>query len=273
MRDKFNKLVVYLALIIGSITVLFPFFWMISTSLKTKSESLAVPPSLLPEVLQFSNYPEALEAASFGIYFINSVVVAIISTILVLITTTFAAYAFSKFDFKYKNVLFSFLLATLMIPGELLVITNFSTIANLGLIDTRIAIFLPYIASTFYIYMVSQFYMQVPHELYLAAKVDGASDFRYLTKILIPISKPILITVAMLNVIASWNSYLWPMLVTNTNSIRTLPVGLKAFTSEGGTDFHLLMAATTIVIIPMVILFILSRKYIVSGLTKGAVKG
>lgn len=273
MREKLNRFVVYLALIIGSITVLFPFFWMISTSLKTKSEALAVPPSILPDVLQFSNYPEALSSASFGIYFVNSVIVALCSTVLVLLTTIFAAYAFSKYDFKYKNVLFSFLLATLMIPGELLVITNFSTIANLGLIDTRIAIFLPYIASTFYIYMVSQFYLQVPHELYLAAKVDGASDFKYLTKILVPISKPILITVAMLNIIASWNSYLWPMLVTNTNAKRTLPVGLKVFTSEGGTDFHLLMAATTIIIIPMVLLFIVTRKYIVSGLTKGAVKG
>ncbi len=273
MRKKINHTFVYIALIIGSLTVLFPFFWMISTSLKTKSESLAVPPSLLPDALQFSNYPEALSNASFGIYFLNSFIVAVVSTILVLITTILAAYAFSKFDFKFKSVLFPLLLATLMIPGELLVITNFSTIANLKLIDTRIAIFLPYIASTFYIYMVSQFYLQVPHELYLAAKVDGATDFRYLTKILVPISKPILITVAMLNVIGSWNSYLWPMLVTNTNLKRTLPVGLKTFTTEGGTDFHLLMAATTIVIIPMIILFIASRKYIVSGLTSGAVKG
>lgn len=273
MRHFISRFITYFVLIIGSITVLFPFFWMISTSLKTQSESLAVPPTLFPETLQWANYPQALSEASFGIYFVNSVIVAIVSTILVLITSILAGYAFSKFEFKGKNFIFSFLLATLMIPGELLVITNFQTVADLGLIDTRIAIFLPYMASTFYIYMVTQFFMQVPHELYLAAKVDGSSDFMYLKNILIPISKPILITVVMLNTIASWNSYLWPLLVTNTNIKRTLPVGLKAFTSEGGTEFQLLMAATTIVIIPMVVLFILTRKYVVSGLTKGAVKG
>ncbi len=267
------KIFAYVILFLGAITVLFPFFWMVSTSLKTLAESIANPPVWIPEDLQFNNYPQALSKASFGIYFMNSAAVAIGSTILVVITTTLAAYMFSMFDFKGKKILFSILMATLMVPGEMLIITNFDTIANLGLMDTRVAIGLPYIASVFYIYMVSQFFMQVPRELYLAAKVDGTNDLRYLFKILIPIAKPAIITISILNIIGSWNSFMWPMLVTNSSDKRTLPVALTVFSGEGGTNFALLMAATSIVVLPMIILFIATRKYVVTGLTNGAVKG
>jgi multiple sugar transport system permease protein len=270
---KKSHIIAYIFLSLGAITILFPFIWMILTSLKTISEALAVPPVIVPESLQYSNYPEALNRASFSTYFLNSIIVALSSTFFILITTILGAYVVAMFDFKGKNFLSGILIITLMIPGEILLITNFQTIGFLGLMDTKVAIFLPFTASVFYIYLVSRFFMSVPKELYLASKVDGCSDLKYLFKILIPTSKPIIVTITILNVIGSWNSYLWPMLVTNSEVNRTLPVGLVKFTSESGVEFHLLMAATTIIIIPMIILFILTRKYVIGGLTSGAVKG
>lgn len=268
-----SKLFAYIVLIFGGIVVVFPFFWMVMTSLKTLPETMQSIQTMFPETPQFGNYVEAFNMAPFITYFKNSVAVAILSTIGVLFTTILAAFAFSKYDFKGKNVIFSIFIATLMVPGELLVITNFQTVVNIGIYDTWLALFVPYLGSIFYIFLVQQFFVAIPNELYLTSKVDGCSDFRYLFKILVPISKPILITVAMLNIIASWNAFLWPLLVTSDVSSRTLPIGLMQFTTDAGTQFNLLMAASTMIIIPMVLLFILSRKYIVSGLTSGAIKG
>lgn len=272
-RNYLQLTIVIILLIIGSLTVLFPFFWMLSTSLKSLEEAIAVPPIFLPSQFLFSNYAEALKQAPYITYTINSILVALATTVLVLITSTLGAFVLAKFDFPAKRLIFSLMLATLMIPGEMLIITNFSTISTLGLMDTKAALVVPYMSSTFYIYMITQFFSTVPHELYLAAKVDGCSDLRFLRKILVPISKPILITVALLNIIGSWNAYLWPSLVTNSVANRTLPFGLMVYSSEAGSDFQLLMAATTVVIVPMLILFIVSRKFIISGLTKGAIKG
>ncbi|MGL5020786.1 MAG: carbohydrate ABC transporter permease [Mycoplasmatales bacterium] len=272
-QEQFNRFFAYLILIIGGLIVLFPFVWMILTSLKTLDEAMASEPNFFPKIFMFSNYKEAFEMAPFSIYFINSVMVAVLSTICVLFTTILAAFAFSKYDFKGKKIIFTIFIATLMIPGELLIITNFKTITTLGLYDSWFALFFPYIGSIFYIFLVQQFFISIPHELYLTSKVDGCSDFRYLFKILVPISRPILITVSMLNIIASWNAFLWPLLVTSTKEARTLPIGLVQFTTEAGSQFHLLMAASTMIIIPMIVLFIISRKYIVSGLTSGSIKG
>lgn len=271
--DKFKKIVIYIVLIIFAVITLFPFVWMILTSLKTLPETMQMPPSIFPAIPQFGNYHEALTRAPFAIYFFNSLVVALLSTAFLILITVISAFGFAKFDFKGKELIFTILLATLMIPGEMLIMTNFNTIANLGLYDTRVALFLPYLASIFYIFLVRQFFMTIPHELYLSAKVDGSTDFQFLYKILIPISKPVLITVAMLNIVASWNSYLWPLIITNSVDKRTLPIGLMQFTTDAGTEFNLLMAASTMIIVPIIILFILSRKYIVAGLTKGSVKG
>ncbi len=271
--DKFKKTIIYIVLIIFAIITLFPFVWMILTSLKTLPETMQMPPQVFPETLQFSNYPEALSRAPFATYFMNSVIVAFASTFFLLIITVISAFGFAKFDFKGKEIIFTILLATLMIPGEMLIMTNFNTMAQIGLYDTRVALLLPYLSSIFYIFLVRQFFMTIPHELYLSAKIDGSSDFQFLYKIIVPISKPVLITVAMLNIVASWNSYLWPLIITNSVDKRTLPIGLMQFTTDAGTEFNLLMAASTIIIVPIIVLFIISRKYIVAGLTKGSVKG
>ncbi len=271
--DKLKKVAVYSFLILGAVITLFPFVWMILTSLKSLPETMLMPPQVFPEKLLFSNYGEALSRAPFAIYFFNSTIVAILSTAFMLIITILGGFAFAKYDFKGKGLIFTILLTTLMVPGEMLIITNFNTIAKLGLYDSRIAIFLPYLASIFYIFLVRQFFMTIPHELYLSAKVDGSSDLQFLFKILVPIAKPVLMTVAMLNIVASWNSYLWPLVITNSVDKRTLPIGLMQFTTDAGTEFNLLMAASTIIILPIIILFICSRKYIVAGLTRGSVKG
>lgn len=271
--NKIQKFSIYTVLIIFALITLFPFIWMILTSLKTLPETMQMPPAVFPETFQFGNYAEALSRAPFVTYFFNSLIVALLSTAFLLVVTIVSAFGFAKFDFKGKEIIFTILLATLMIPGEMLIMTNFNTISKLGLYDTRVALFLPYLASIFYIFLVRQFFMTIPHELYLSAKVDGSSDFQFLYKILVPISKPVLITVAMLNIVASWNSYLWPLIITNSVNKRTLPIGLMQFTTDAGTEFNLLMAASTIIIIPIIILFIISRKYIVAGLTKGSVKG
>ncbi|WOO87647.1 carbohydrate ABC transporter permease [Mollicutes bacterium LVI A0039] len=271
--DKLKKVLLYSFLIVVAMVTLFPFVWMLLTSLKTLPETMQMPPKIFPEQLMFSNYITALNKAPFATYFFNSVFTALASTTLLLIVTITSGFAFAKYDFKGKNLIFTILLTTLMIPGEMLIITNFDTIAKLGLYDTRVALFLPYLSSIFYIFLIRQFFMTVPHELYLSAKVDGSSDLQFLLKILIPISKPVIITVSMLNIVASWNSYLWPLIITNSVEKRTLPIGLMQFTTDAGTEYNLLMAASTIIIIPIIILFIVSRKYIVAGLTKGSVKG
>ena len=273
MKQKISKVLVYIVLVIGAFIVLFPFFWMIMTSLKTLPETMQVPPKILPNEFMWNNYQKASEMAPFGRYFLNSIFVSSMSTIFVLITTILAAFSFSKYEFKGKNFIFTVLLATLMIPGDVLLVTNFATINALGLYDTSIAMFLPFIGSIFYIFLVRQFFISIPNELYLTSKVDGCSDFRYLMKILIPVSKPILITVGLLNTIVSWNSFMWPLLVTSSVETRTLPIGLLQFTTDAGTQYNLLMAASAMIILPMVILFLVSRKYIVSGLTAGAIKG
>ncbi len=273
MSTKFKHTMIYVFLIGFAGLVLFPFVWMVLSSFKTISEIQAVPPQVLPETFQWSNYPEALQKFNFIAYFFNSVVVALVSTIFVLIINSLGAFAFVKYDFKGKSILLTLLIATMMVPGEMLIITNFKTVSSLGLADTRIALFLPYMMSVFYLFLLKQFFEQVPHQLYLAAKVDGDSDVKFFFKILLPVAKPALITVAILNIISSWNAYLWPILIISSDAKRTLPIGLTQFTSEAGSEVQLLLAAAVVTIIPLILLFILTRKYVIGGLTKGAVKG
>ncbi len=273
MSDKIKHTFIYIILLTFAFLVLFPFVWMILSSFKTISEIQSVPPTIIPADFQWSNYPEALSKFNFGTYFFNSVIVACLSTVFVLLVNSLGAFAFVKYDFKYKSVLLTLLIATMMVPGEMLIITNFGTISNLGLANTRVALFLPYMVSVFYLFLLKQFFEQVPHQLYLAAKVDGDSDIKFFFKILLPVAKPALITVAILNVISSWNAYLWPILIISDDAKRTLPIGLTQFTSEAGSDVQLLLAASVVTIIPLILLFIVTRKYVIGGLTKGAIKG
>lgn len=267
------QMIAYIILIIGSVSMLLPFFWMISTSLKTPAEALAQPPVWIPAVPQFSNYAQALAVAPFGRYFLNSVFITTISTLGELLFTILAAFAFSKMTFYGKNVLFTILIATMMVPFELLMIPNYLTLSRFNLINTYAAMIIPFLASVFSVFMLKQNFEAIPNELYYAAKVDGCSDFKFLWQVMVPLSKSAVVAVTILKIIGSWNAFLWPLIVTNETQLRPLPVGLQAFTTEAGTYFELLMAAATIVVLPMIIVYLFLQKYIIMGISNTGVKG
>lgn len=262
----------YVILIFGALFTLMPFLWMIISSLKTPAEIIAIPPTLLPSSPQWSNYTEAWSAAPFPRYFLNTIIVTIFSTIGVLATAILSAFAFSRLNFPGKKLVFSLFLATLMIPGEMLIITNFITITKLKWIDTYLAMIVPYMSNVFYIYLLTQFFSQVPDSLYLAAKVDKCSDFKFMMKIMVPMNKSAITTIAILNIIGCWNSFLWPLLVTNDKNMRVISNGLVRFQTEAGSDYQLIMAASTIMVMPIVIVYLFLRKYIIEGVTQSGLK-
>ncbi|WP_233570046.1 carbohydrate ABC transporter permease [Aerococcus agrisoli] len=274
-KAKFTsgQLISFILLAIGALSMLLPFFWMVSTSLKTTGETLAIPPVWLPEDFKWENYQTALSMAPFGRYFINSLIITLSSTFGEVVTSILAAFAFAKLQFFGKNILFTVLIATMMVPFELLMIPNYLTLSKLGMIDTYWAMIVPFLASVFSVFMLKQNFEAVPKQLYYAAKVDGASDWRFLWQILVPMSKSSIVTVIILKMIGSWNSFMWPLMVTNETSLRPLPVGLQAFTTEAGTYFALLMAAATIVILPMIIVYLFLQKYIIKGISNTGIKG
>ncbi|HCT98343.1 ABC transporter permease subunit [Carnobacterium sp. PL17GRE32] len=253
--------------------MILPFFWMVSTSIKTTGETLAIPPVWLPENWQWSNYETALTMAPFDQYFINSVIITLSSTIGEVITSILAAFAFSKLQFFGKNILFTILISTMMVPFELLMIPTYLTLSKMGMINSYWAMIIPFLASVFSVFLLKQNFEAVPKQLYYAAKVDGASDWRFLWQILVPMSKSSIVTVVILKMIGSWNSFMWPLMVTNETHLRPLPVGLQAFTTEAGTYFELLMAAATIVVLPMIIIYLFLQKYIIKGISNTGVKG
>ncbi|ERL66239.1 carbohydrate ABC transporter permease [Schleiferilactobacillus shenzhenensis] len=263
----------YLILTLGAIIMILPFFWMLSTSLKTQPETIQLPPVWIPKSLQWGNYVEAFKAAPFGRYFVNSVIVTVVTTIGQLFTSILAAFAFSKLRFWGRNLLFMIFLGTMMIPGEMLIIPNFVTLSNMHLVNTYGALILPWLASFFTVFTLRQTFNSVSDQTYYAAKIDGASDWKFLWHILVPMSKSTITAVTVLQVIGSWNSFMWPLIVTNDENMRTLPVGLQAFTTDAGTNFALLMAASTFVIIPMVVVYIFLQKYIIAGISNSGLKG
>lgn len=267
------KGIAYMLLTIGAISMLVPFIWMVSTSLKSPAEAIAMPPVWWPSTLRFENFTRAFEVAPFGRYFLNSVFITTVSTVGELFTTILAAFAFSKMKFFGKNVLFTILIATMMVPTELLMIPNFVTLSRFGLINTYAAMILPFLASVFSVFMLKQNFESVPNELYYAAKVDGSSDFNFLWTIMVPLSKSAIVAVTILKIIGSWNAFLWPLIVTNDRMLRPLPVGLQAFTTEAGTHFELLMAASAIVVAPMIVIYLFLQRYIIMGVSKAGIKG
>ncbi|MCT1797963.1 MULTISPECIES: carbohydrate ABC transporter permease [Aerococcus] len=268
-----GQIITFVLLTIGAFSMILPFFWMVSTSIKTTGETLAIPPVWLPENWQWSNYETALTMAPFDQYFINSVIITLSSTIGEVITSILAAFAFSKLQFFGKNILFTILISTMMVPFELLMIPNYLTLSKMGMINSYWAMIIPFLASVFSVFLLKQNFEAVPKQLYYAAKVDGASDWRFLWQILVPMSKSSIVTVVILKMIGSWNSFMWPLMVTNETHLRPLPVGLQAFTTEAGTYFELLMAAATIVVLPMIIIYLFLQKYIIKGISNTGVKG
>ena len=265
----------YLFLIIMALIVLFPFYWMIISSLKTEAEYRSTIPTFWPQVIQWGNYAQAFTAASLGRLFLNTAYVGIVSTILSLVITVLSAFAFARLEFKGKDLMFGALLATMMIPGELFTITNYITVNNLGWMNTFTALIVPFLVSVFYIYLLRQNFLQIPNELYLAAKVDGCSDLKYLWKVMVPLALPTLISITILKMMGAWNSYIWPKLVANDTAHTLITNGLRnAFTGASGqTNYPVQMAAVALVSAPLFLVFIFLRKYIMAGVSRSGIKG
>ncbi len=269
------QVLLYTFLILMAAVVLFPFYWMIISSLKSLDEYRMSVPTFFPRRVLFSNYATAFTTANLGRLFFNTFYVGIVSTVLSLIITILSAFAFARLEFRGKDALFAALLATMMIPGELFTITNYSTVTKLGWINTYTVLIVPFLVSVFYIYLLRQNFLQIPNELYLAAKVDGTSDFKYLIKVMIPLSLPTLISITILKMMGAWNSYIWPRLVANDAAHRLITNGLRnAFTeSTGDVNYPVQMAAVALVSAPLFLVFVFLRKYIMKGVSRSGIKG
>lgn len=274
--DKLAKIPIWLLLVFWAIVVLFPFYWMLLTSLKSygayNSEFV---PKLYAEYITFENYVKAFTAVRLSKYFLNTIVFTLATTALMLVTSIPAAYAFARMKFKGKDLVFTLFLALMMIPNELVVITNYVTITELGMRNTFSGLILPSVASVFYIYLLKESFEQVPDELYYAAKVDATSDFKYLFKVMIPVCRPTVITVSVLKVIECWNSYVWPRLVTDDEAYYLVSNGIQAIRENGfgRENIPAMMAAVVAVSLPLIVLFLIFRNKIMEGVARGGLKG
>ena len=270
-----SQTLLYAFLIIMAIIVIFPFYWMLISSVKSLAEYRRSVPTLFPETILFSNYAEAFSQANLGRLFLNTLYVGVVSTLLSLVITVLSAFAFARLEFKGRDALFAALLATMMIPGELFTITNYVTVFNFGWMKTFTVLIVPFLVSIFYIYLLRQNFLQIPNELYLAAKVDGTTDLKYLWKVMIPLSLPTLISITILKMMGAWNSYVWPRLVANDEAHRLITNGLRnAFTeSTGDVNIPVQMAAVAIVSFPLFLVFVFLRKYIMKGVSRSGIKG
>ena len=274
----------YAFLLIVAFTVLLPFYWMIISSVKSLGEYRLDPPTLFPVEFHFDNYLYAFQTVNLGRLFLNTIFVGVVSTLLSLVITILSAFAFARLEFKGKNALFAGLLATMMIPGELFTITNYQTMAQFE--DTYFILIVPFLVSVFYIYLLRQNFLQVPNELYLAAKVDGTSDFKYLWKVMIPLALPTIISITILKMMGSWNTYVWPNLVINDVDLQMITQGIRNAGFKFEIDYALgqmfqsdmvnipvQMAAVATVSLPLFVVFLCFRKYIMKGVSRSGIKG
>ena len=270
---ELKRAAIYAFLAVGALVMVFPFYWMFITAFKTSQQANQYPPSWFPARLYFDNFAIAFQKAPFARYFLNSVLVTAACVLATGATTILGAFAFSRLRFPGREVLFSLLLSLMMVPFEMLIITNYTTIVRVGLNDSLPALIVPFTSSIFYTYILRNFFLSVPDSLYYSARVDGAGNWKFLWKIMVPIAKPSLVTIMLLNALVSWNSFLWPLIVIKSTPNRTLPFGLHAFTTESGSNPELMMAASTVVVLPMILLFLFARKQIVNGVARGGIKG
>jgi len=275
-RGRLVTGVTYVLLTFWAILVLFPFYWMVLTSVKGygayNSEWI---PKLYTLAPTLENYRDAFTAVPLAGYFMNTIIFTAATTAIMLVVTVLAAFAFSRLSFRGKDLVFTGFLALMMIPNELVLITNFVTITNLDLRNTFLGLILPSVTSVFYIYLLKENFSQIPDELYYAAKVDGASDFRYLTKVMIPICRPTIITITILKVIECWNSYVWPRLITDDQAYFLVSNGIQEIRENGfgRENIPAMMAAVCVISAPLIVLFLIFRKKIMAGVKRGGIKG
>ena len=272
-----STIITYIFLTVMAVVVLIPFYWMLNTSLKSTEEIRKIIPTFFPETIMWSNYITVFDTFDFFTYLRNTLIVGVLSTLGTLITTIFAAFAFARLNFKGKDFLFSIFLGTMMIPGEMMVITNYITVSSWLKSDVGVfaAMIVPFWVSVFYIYLLRQNFKQIPNELYYASKVDGKTDWQYLWQVMVPIARPTLITIFILKLMGAWNSYVWPNLVADREDLRLITNGLRGSfsTVSGEPQYGLQMAATVLVTVPLLLLFIFFRKYIMSGVGRAGLKG
>ncbi|MBQ9765704.1 MAG: carbohydrate ABC transporter permease [Lachnospiraceae bacterium] len=276
VRKKVKNVIVYTLLSFWGLMVLFPFYWMILTSIKSYS---AYNSEYIPKFFTLSptlqNYVEAFTTVPLARYFTNTIIFTVVTTALMLLVTILAAFAFARLNFKGKNLAFTIFLSLMMIPNELVIITNYVTITNLDMRNTFAGLILPSVTSVFYIYLLKENFEQIPDQLYYAAKVDGTSDMKYLFKVLLPICKPTVITIAILKVIECWNSYVWPRLVTDDELYFLVSNGIQEIRENGfgRENIPAMMAAVVVISVPLIILFLIFRKKIMAGVSRGGTKG
>lgn len=266
----------YLVLSFWAVIVLFPFYWMVLTSIKSYgSYNAEYIPKFYATNPTAENYVDAFEKVNLASYFVNTLIFTIATTALMMMVIIFAAYAFARLKFKGKNILFAFFLSLMMIPNELVIITNFVTITNMGLRNSFLGLILPSVTSVFYIYLLKENFEAVPEELYKAAKVDGTSDLKYLFKVMIPISQPTIVTIIILKVVECWNSYVWPRLITDNPKYYLVSNGIQEIRENGfgRENIPAMMAAVVVISVPLIILFLVFRDKIMEGVSKGGTKG
>jgi multiple sugar transport system permease protein len=262
-----KRLSLHVLLLAGSVVMLVPFAWMLSTSLKEPGDVFVYPPQWIPEPVQWENYQETVTVMPFGRFYLNSAIQAVAVTVLQLLTASLAAFAFARLRFRGRDLLFLLYLGTMMIPFPVTMIPNFVIIRSLGWIDTFRALILPPAFSAFSTFLLRQYFMSIPVELDDAARVDGASSFRIWWQIIMPLSGPALATLAIFTFLGQWNSFLWPLVVTNSERMQTLPVGLATFQGQYSIQWHLLMAGSVISVVPILGIYIVGQKWFVRGIT------
>lgn len=267
-----RQLPIHLLLVACGIGVVLPFYWMVSTSLKTQLESIQFPPTWLPALAQWDNYAEVFRQIPLWRYMGNTVLVTFASLMGVLLTGTLAAYAFARIRFPGREVVFMLFLALMMIPLPVYLVPSYMILFRLGWIDTYLAMIVPWTVNIFGIFLLRQHFRQLPEDLFDAARIDGCSRFATLWRIVLPLSKPPVVTITVFNVIGSWNSFFWPLIVTHSDDIRPLQVGLAYFSREQSTNYPLLMAATTMAILPLVVLFFFAQRHIIQSQARSGLR-
>lgn len=275
-RRAVRRAVTYVLLALWAVIVLFPFYWMVLTSVKSYSAYSAERiPAFFTLSPTLQNYRDAFTAVPLGRYFLNTVIFTVATTAIMLVVITLAAFAFARLNFRGKQLAFTCFLALMMIPNELVIITNFVTITDAGLRNTFWGLILPSVTSVFYIYLLKENFAQVPNELYYAAKVDGTSDFKYLWKVMLPICRPTVVTIVILKVIECWNSYVWPRLITDDENYFLVSNGIQAIRENGfgRENIPAMMAAVVVISVPLIVLFLLFRSKVMEGVSRGGTKG
>lgn len=273
IRKRLGRFAIVLLLSVMGVAMILPFYWMIITSIKTPLEAVQFPPTWVPRLLRFQNYVDAWRQVPFPRYFLNTIIITVVTLAGVLVTSSLAAYSFGCMRYRGRNFIFLAFLAMMMIPVPVYIVPGYLILMKLHWVDTYLALTVPWLANVFSIFLLRQHFMTIPKDLYDAAIMDGCSRFGFLIRIVLPLSKAALVTVSLFSIIGSWNAFIWPLVVTSSDSLRPIQVGLAYFVQEQSTNYTLLTAATTFSIIPIVLLFMVLEKRIIASFARSGLKG